>query len=181
MDQNDISNTSLIELVEYIEQRHCVLNELLQKVQTLLEQVAEQHKGEYGSTLISLQEFYAAFKVELARHFVKEEKILFPYIRKMDDFDKDIGPKPDFQHSSIKNPISQIEYDHDQTENVMFEKLHTITGNYQLPQDADAAFKALYDGLKDIERSIRKHINIEQKLLFPLAIKLELELMYKKG
>jgi len=181
MDQNYSSKASLIETVEYIEQHHCELNEQLQKVQTLLQQLGEKLKGEYGSTLISLQEFYAAFKDALQRHFAKEETILFPYIRKMDDFDKDIGPKPDFQHSSIKNAISQIEYDHDQVENVMFEKLHDITGNYQLPQDANAAFKALYDGLKDIESSIAKHIEIEQKILFPHAIKLELKLMFKKA
>jgi iron-sulfur cluster repair protein YtfE (RIC family) len=99
----------------------------------------------------------------------------------MDDFDKNIGPKPDFQHSSVKNPISQMEYDHDLTENVMFDKLHAITHNYELPQDSSEAFKALYDGLKDIESKIRNHINLEHKTLFPLAIQLELLLIQKRA
>ena len=175
------SKASVIEIVEHIEQHHCELREQLQKVQTLLEQAAEQHKDEYGSTLISLQEFYPDFKTKMGCHFAREETILFPYIRQMDDFGKNIGPKPDFQHSSIKNPISQIEYDHDQIENVMFEKLHTITGNYQLSEDGGEAFIALYDGLKDIESNIRAHIYIEQKILFPRVIKLELQLIYKKA
>lgn len=181
MGHKNWSKASLMELVEYIEQHHCELNERLQKVQTLLEQAAEQHEDKYARALISLQEFYPDFKTKMENHFAKEEKILFSYIRQMDDFDKNTGPKPDFQHSSIKNPISRMEYDHDLTENVMFEKLHAITDNYQLSPDGGEAFKALYDGLKDIESNIREHINIEHKILFPLAIKLELQLIYKRA
>jgi regulator of cell morphogenesis and NO signaling len=181
MDKNNWSKTSLIGLVEYIEQHHCELKEKLQKLQTLLEKAAEQDKDMHGNVLISLQKFYVTFKDEMERHFKKEERILIPYIRQMDDFKKNIGPKPEFQHSSLKNPISQIEADHDQVENVMFNKLHAITDNYQLPQDASEAFKTLYDCLKDIEDNIRKHIDLEHKKLFPLAIKLELELIHKRA
>ena len=175
------SKATAIELVEYIEQHHCELNEKLQKVEMLLKQASDQHADEQGGTLISLQEFYSDFKTKMAVHFAKEEKALFPYIREMDDFDKGMGPKPDFQHSSIKNPISQIEYDHDQTENVMFARLREITGGYELPQDGGEVLKALYDGLKDIESNIREHINVEHKILFPIAINMELQLMYRRG
>lgn len=180
MNNKNWSKASLIELVEYIEEHHCELNEKLQKLQILLEHATEQYKDKNGNILVPLQEFYVTFKDKMEHHFKKEEKILISYIRQMDDFDKNIGPKPEFQHSSIKNPISQIEYDHDQTENVMFEKLHVITHNYQLPQDAGEAFKGIYDGLKDIEDNIRKHIDIEHKILFPLTIELELKLMHKR-
>ena len=127
MNKNNWSKASLIELVDYIEKRHCVLKGKLQKMQTLLERTVEQHEDKNCSILISLQGFYAIFKDELERHFKKEERILIPYIRQMDDFKKNIGPKPEFQHSSLKNPISQIETDHDQVENVMLKKLHSIT------------------------------------------------------
>ena len=113
-------------------------------------------------------------------HFAREEHILIPYIRQMDEFDKDRGPKHQFHSGSIKNPISQLEYDHDQVENVMFDKIRTITRNYQLPASADDTFKALYDGLKDIETNISEHIDLENNVLFPLAIELELQLMHKK-
>lgn len=175
------SMATFIELVEYIEQHHCELKEQLHQLQRLLDQTVEEHKDSHGIILVSLQEFYVKFKDEMERHFEKEEKILIPYLRQMDDFNKNLGPKPDFQHSSIKNPISHIEYDHDQTENVMFNRLHAITNNYQLPQDSGEALKALYDGLKDIENNIRKHINLEHKILFPLTIQLELQLMHKRA
>jgi regulator of cell morphogenesis and NO signaling len=98
----------------------------------------------------------------------------------MDEFDKDRGPKHQFHRDSIKNPISQLEYEHDQVEKVMFNKIHTETNNYQLPASAGDIFKALYDGLKDIETNISEHIDLENNVLFPLAIELELQLMHKK-
>jgi len=181
MDEKNSSKASFIELVEYIEQHHCELREQLQQLQTLLEQTVEEHKDNRGSILISLQEFYIKFKDGMDRHFEKEEKILIPYLRQMDDFDKNIGPKPEFQLSSIRNPISQIEYDHDRIENVMCAELHAITDNYQSPRDAGEASKALYGGLKDFDNDIRKHINLEHEILFPLTIKLELQLMHKRA
>ncbi len=174
------SKASLIELLEYIEQHHCEIKEKLLKLQTLIEQAAEPQKDKYSGTLGSLQKFYPVFKTKMVNHFAKEEHILIPYIRQMDESNRNPGAKLEFHYSSIKNPISQLEYDHDQTENVMFDKLRTITSNYQLPQNASNAFKALYDGLKDIETNISKHIDLENKILFPWAIELELQLISKR-
>ena len=174
------SEASLMELLEYIEHHHCKISEKLLKVQTLIEQAAELQKDQYSSTFGSLQKFYPAFKTKMENHFAKEEHILIPYIRQMDESNRIPDVKLEFHLSSIKNPISQLEYDHDQIENVMFDELRTITSNYQLPQNPSNAFKALYDGLKDIETNINEHINLEHKILFPWAIELELQLISKR-
>ncbi len=174
------SKASLIELVEYIEQHHRKIKDKLLKLLTLIEQAAELHKDPHSSTFGSLQKFYPVFKTKMENHFAKEEHILIPYIRQMDESNRNPGAKFEFHCSSIKNPISQLEYDHDQTENVMFDKLRTITNNYQLPPNAGNACKALYDGLKDIETNISEHINLENKTLFPWAIELELQLIHKR-
>ncbi len=174
------SNASLIELLEYIEQHHCKIRGKLLKVQTLIEQAAELQKDQYSSTFGSLQKFYPVFKTKMESHFAKEEHILIPYIRQMDESNRNPDVKLEFHLSSIKNPISQLEYDHDKIENVMFDELRTITSNYQLPQNPSNAFKALYDGLKDIETNINEHINLENKILFPWAIELELQLISKR-
>ncbi len=174
------ARASLIELLEYIEQHHCEIKEKLLKLQTLVEQASELQKGQYSSTFSSLQQFYSVFKTKMVHHFAKEENILIPYIRQMDEFSRNPDTRVEFHHSSIKNPISQLEYDHDQTENVMFKELHTITSNYQLPQNPSNVFKALYEGLKDIETNINKHINLENNILFPWAIELELQLIHKR-
>ena len=152
----------------------------MQKLQTLLQNAAEMHREELSSILNSLQEFLPDFKTKLESHFVSEEQILLPYIRQMDDFNRNRGPKPQFHSGSIKNPISQMEYEHDLTENVMLAKIRDITNNYQMPPNCGDAMKALYEGLKDIETNLNEHIYIENNVLFQLAIELELSLMHKK-
>ena len=174
------SRAPLIELLDYIEQHHCEIKEKLLKLQTLIEQAAKLQKKQYSSTFDSLQKFYPVFKTEMEKHFAREENVLIPYIRQMDEFNRNPNIKFEFHLSSVKNPISQLEYDHDQTENVMFNKLRTITSNYQLPQNASDAFKSLYDGLKDIETNVSEHIRLENKILFPSAIELELQLIHKR-
>ena len=98
----------------------------------------------------------------------------------MEEFSRNQSAKFEFYEGGIKNPISQMEYDHDQTENVMFEKFRSITKNYQLSQNTDNAFKALYDNLKNIEATIGEHIILENEILFPRAIELELQLIHKR-
>ena len=124
MPRKNWSKASLIEIVQYIEQHHREMKAKLLKLQTLVEEAAKLHKDKQGS-INSLQEFFPVFKSEMESHFAREEHILFPYIRQMDEFDKDRGPKHQFHSGSIKNPISQLEYDHDQVENVMLDKIRT--------------------------------------------------------
>jgi regulator of cell morphogenesis and NO signaling len=174
MARKDWSKASEIELIEYIQQQHFVLREKLQKLQTLI-QIAE-----LSGTLNSLREFFPDFKNKMEKHFVNEEQTLLPYIRQMVDFKDNRGPKPQFHSGSIKNPISQMEYEHDLTENVMLAKIREITNNYQVPPNSGDAMKALYDGLKDIETNLNEHIDIEHNILFQLAIELELNLKHKK-
>ncbi|MDD5135541.1 MAG: hemerythrin domain-containing protein [Phycisphaerae bacterium] len=180
MDRKNWLDASEIELVEHIEKQHRQMTEKFLNAQTLLTVAIEQHNDQFSDILGPLQEFVPEFKTKMEAHFGSEEKVLLPYIRQMDNFNKGKGEKPVFHTGSIKNPISRMEYEHDLTETVMFNKIHSITGDYNLPPDSSDALKTLYDGLKDIEKNLSEHIHLEHNVLFPLAIELELQLMHKK-
>jgi len=180
MNRKNWLDASEIELVEHIQRQHSEMIGKFLNAQTLLAAAVEQHKDQFGDILGPLREFVPEFKTKMKAHFAGEEKVLLPYIRQMDEFNKGKGEKPVFHIGSIKNPISQMEYEHDLTETVMFKKIHSITGDYNLPPDSSDALKALYDSLKDIEKNLSEHIHLEHNVLFPLAIELELQLMHKK-
>ncbi len=167
------SRESLIELVEFILHHHRLIREKLLELQMLLQ---EDKSGSIGS----LREFFSEFKTKLEDHFASEEQTLIPYIRQMDEFDNNRGPKPETHTGSIKNPISKLEYEHYQTENVMFDKIRALTGDFQIPSDSGDGIKAVYECLKDIVANLGEHIHLENNVLFPLAIELELRLMHKK-
>lgn len=179
MNNRNWSQESLIELTEFILQHHSQINAKLSALQTLLAQAAKLRNIEYRS-ISPLQEFFPDFKTKMEDHFISEEQLLLPYIRQMDEFDKNRGPKPEIHSGSVKNPISQLEYEHDMTENVMFDKIRTITGDYTIPPGPDTGLKDIYEGLKDIVNNLSEHIHLENNVLFPLAIELELKLMHKK-
>jgi regulator of cell morphogenesis and NO signaling len=173
------SRESLIELVEFILHHHRLMREKLLELQTLLARATELQKDE-NSSIGSLRDFFPDFKTKLEAHFASEEQLLIPYIRQMDEFDRDRGPKPEIHTGSIKNPISKLEYEHYHTENVMFDKIRALTGDYRIPDGGDSGLEALYAGLKDIAANLGEHIHLENNVLFPLAIELELRLMHKE-
>ena len=179
MSDINISKLSPIKLVKYIEKDHCTIKHRLQKIQTLLQKACDLPNDSY-TTADALAQFYPSFKTELEDHFDKEESILFPYIHKMHEFKLNPSKKFKLHRGGIKNPISQIEYDHDQTEKVMFDILHQITKDYKISENTSNPLKAVYEGLKDIESMIKEHINIETERLFPLAIEMELNLIHKR-
>ncbi|MFA6187401.1 MAG: hemerythrin domain-containing protein [Phycisphaerae bacterium] len=178
MHRQDWLKLSTEELLKFIEHDHRRIIEKLLKLQTLLEQPTKHRSDAQDSMLASLREFLPSLKAGLEKHFASEEQLLFPYIRKMDKFDSGLGAKPEFHRSSIKNPISLLESEHDVTENVIFKEIHTITEHS--PISDDEAFSTLCNGLKDIQNILSEHIHVENTVLFPLAIELELRLMHKK-
>ena len=176
----DWSKTSLTELVEYLEKHHLMLRKMLLEISQLLNTGVIQHRVQLGDTLESLLDFFAEFRPEMEKHFEREERILWPYIRQMESFSQTGRDKPDFDYGGVKNPISLIEYEHDRIENVMLDIMHDIAGNYKLPPDTDNAVRRIYDYMQNIDKEIREHIYLEDKILFPRVIELELRSMHSR-
>jgi len=132
----------------------------------------------------ALGEQYPQFK-ELSRRFImmtremyehldREEKVLFPYIRKLVRAHRDghSSPKPRF--SSVKEPISELQHDHvDNSANMA--DIRRLADDYKLPAEADKICKTLFQYLQAFEQQQKRHIFLENNILFPRARKLEKE------
>lgn len=46
--------------------------------------------------------------------------------------------------------------------------MRAVTGNYTLPADACNTYRALFDGLQELEADLH-HIHLENNILFPRA------------
>ena len=103
---------------------------------------------------------------------MKEEQILFPYIRQIEAYANRNGPKPEVHCGSVANPITQMEFEHDNAGNALVE-MRKLTDNYARPEDACKTFDALYEGLAAMEADLHEHIHLENNILFPKAIELE--------
>ena len=98
--------------------------------------------------------------------------MLFPYIVAVETHVREGAPKPQAPFGSARNPIRQMEHEHESAGEALA-KLREVTNNYTLPPDACPTFRAMYEELQRMEADLHQHIHLENNILFPRAIELE--------
>jgi len=168
----DWSQVGLTELVDYIVAiHHEFLKRELPRIEALFTVVLDVHK-EYHSELIeSLYYAFLAAKRIVEVHMAREERLLFPYIQRLDAYTGE-GKRPPFPYASAENPIHQLHSDHEYGDMAMAE-MRALTSDYRLPDDACPQLRALYEGLKQVEADVHEHTRLEDEHLFPRALQRE--------
>ncbi len=160
---------SLTELCDHIEQtHHAYLREELPRLGHMAYRVANAH-GQNHTWTIALNNTFVNFAEELSSHMQKEEQILFPVIRRLE-----AGEPNAFGHcgGSVSNPIAVMEAEHDHAGNAL-EQFRSLSSDYTAPEGACNTFRALLDGLRELEADMHQHVHKENNILFPKAIALE--------
>jgi regulator of cell morphogenesis and NO signaling len=109
-----------------------------------------------------------ALEHDLADHMIREERVLFPWLRRLEQPGAvTIGPP-----WSVQRPIDCMEHDHDGVAEA-FVRIRALTDDYTPPKAACASFAALLTLLSDLERDTRRHIHKENNILFPAGLRAE--------
>ena len=154
----------LAELCDHIEQtHHAYLKQELPRLTELVTKVVAAHSSEHPE-LHDVQRLFGALRAELEPHLMKEERILFPAVRMLEQSEL----PPAFPFGSVANPIGVMEHEHDQAGNLL-KQLRQVTGDYRVPEDGCSAYEALYQGLQTLEQDLHQHIHKENNILFPRA------------
>jgi regulator of cell morphogenesis and NO signaling len=164
----DFQTMALDELIEYIyEKHHLYIYENGPITAQFVDKVAHVHGSRHPETLEIAQTYNLLMK-DLHQHMMKEERILFPYIKQMVQQSQSNG-------SFVNGPISVMMAEHD-TAGDLLKKLNKLTSNYLPPADACNTYRASFANLKEMENDIHFHIHLENNILFPKAIELESKL-----
>jgi regulator of cell morphogenesis and NO signaling len=160
-------------LADYIvNTHHSYVRKTLPDIRNYSAKVAKVH-GEHHPELLPIHELVEAVNAELTAHMMKEERILFPYIKEI------VASKSNgsLQQSSgsVQGPINMMEMEHEAVGKNL-EEIRTLSANYSLPQDACASYSLLYRMLEEFEDDLHMHIHLENNILFPKALALEKEL-----
>jgi regulator of cell morphogenesis and NO signaling len=167
-DATGYTSMRLDDLVEHIvSTHHAYLNRELPRLQEMSKKVAKVH-GAKDDRLGELEGVVRALAEELGMHMMKEEQVLFPVIRQLAQTDS----PPETHFGTIGNPIRAMEADHEIAGNAL-DKMHTLTDNYTPPDWACNTYRALLDGLRELELDLHQHIHKENNILFPRALELE--------
>ncbi|MBI3467042.1 MAG: iron-sulfur cluster repair di-iron protein [Planctomycetes bacterium] len=170
--ENDWSQAPLAELVEDILTRHhAYLRSELPRLGDLLNKVVARH-ADMHAELPLLHETFAELWDELRSHMMKEERVLFPYIVRLEHAVQSRQALPQFHCSSVLQPIAVMEQEHRFVGEAL-ERIRALTNNHEPPADACNSWRALWNGLAELEKDLHLHIHKENNILFPRAVELE--------
>lgn len=163
---------SLDFLADYIvNTHHSYIKKNLPDIRAYAEKVMRVHGKEHPE-LNRIHELVEATANEILSHMVKEENVLFPFIRALvNKQNTNQGMQP-VGFGSVKNPINMMEHEHVIVGEYL-QEARNLANNYQLPAGACASYGMLYRLLDEFEDDLHLHIHLENNILFKKAIQLE--------
>jgi regulator of cell morphogenesis and NO signaling len=159
------------DLVDHLEAtHHRYLHAELPRLSALADKVVGVHGGRHAE-LFEVQTTYEQLRAELEPHLAKEEQVLFPMIREL----QEATSAPSFHCGHLSSPIGVMRYEHDQAGELLA-RLRELTSDHTPPPDACGSFQALYAGLAEMEADTHQHIHKENNVLFPAVLEMEAQL-----
>lgn len=165
---DNYNNWSLDFLSDYIiNNHHNKTREVLPEIKFYAEKVASVH-GRNHPELIEMFQNVATLSNEMMSHMDKEEERLFPYIKKL--VAGDVSEKEKQNSTEV---IEMMQDEHNETGDIM-KKLRSLSDGFTLPEDACNSYQVYFKQLEDFEEELFKHVHLENNILFPKAMKLNM-------
>lgn len=163
-DDAGLTSMGLGELVDHVVgTHHAYLREELPRLSFLVDKVANVHGGAHPE-LSELRGVFEELRGELEDHTAKEEWILFSACKEIEGAET----MPSLPFGSVKNPITVMMAEHVDAGDGLG-RIRELTREYAVPEDACNTYRAMLDGLADLERDTHYHVFKENSILFPRA------------
>jgi len=128
--------------------------------------------GAHHPVLHEIKALYDQVAADLSQHMLKEERILFPYIKRMEEAKLNGADTPELPFGRIENPINMMHAEHELAGDLL-KQIADLTMHYTPPEWACNTFKALYAKLQEFEEDLHIHVHLENNILFPKAIDMD--------
>ncbi len=152
----DWETCPLADICRHIVHRyHEPLRQELPALRMLSVRVATVH-GETDPRLMELATLIGEVADEMDAHMQKEERVLFPAISS--------GPDP-----FASRPIACMRREHTE-HGERLARIAVLTDDFNAPEHGCASWHALCERLRDLDRDLKAHINLENNVLFPRAM-----------
>jgi regulator of cell morphogenesis and NO signaling len=159
-------------LVDYIiNNHHKYVRNSIPLISAHAEKVASKHGDNHPET-IEINKIFLRVSKDLKQHLMKEEEILFPFIKYLVKTDRQKLRAERSYFGTILNPVNMMEAEHRSAGESMFQ-IRKLTDNFNPPDDACTTYRTYFKELKEFEGDLHKHVHLENYILFPKAIELE--------
>jgi regulator of cell morphogenesis and NO signaling len=150
---------------------HKYTHDGIARLTPLFAKVCSAHKANHPE-LVDLRDVFTGLTQELTVHLMKEEKVLFPYILRMEEAVIEKAPILPPPFGTVQNPVAMMEHEHDSAGHAL-RAMREISHGYAAPADACVSYQTLYKALAELEADLHQHIHLENNILFPRAIEME--------
>lgn len=161
---------SVERLIDHIVARHhTYVRDALPAIDGYLVSLLRAH-GERHPELNRLAAVFSSVRQGMEQHMMKEEQVLFPYIRGLAGASSVDGPGCPF--GTVQNPIRMMEHEHQAAADEVRE-MRALTGGYAVPADGCATYSVCMAELARFEEDLHQHVHLENNVLFPKAVAIE--------
>jgi regulator of cell morphogenesis and NO signaling len=150
---------------DIVDTHHAYMWTEMPRLQQLVDKVHGVH-GDRHPELDRVQQLFTAAVAALDPHMTKEERSLFPAISRLE---RTRTPGID---GSLAEQIDLLIREHEVVGD-LFKEISSVTGGYAVPEDGCASYRAMLEGLREMELDLHEHIHKENNVLFPGALELE--------
>lgn len=167
---DDVTGWPVDRLIDHIvATHHAYVRSALPTIERRLATLVDAHAARHPE----LRQIAASFdrlSGDLLQHMMKEEHVLFPYIRELAGDHGSLA----CPFGTVRNPIQMMEREHQEAGDEL-RIIRSLSNGYTVPEDGCTTYRAAFAELAQFERDLHRHVHLENNLLFPKAIKLELE------
>ena len=168
----DWTKESLANLTQHIvATHHTYCKGELPRLSGLAMKVVKAHGGT-NPELALIRARLAELAEELTDHLAEEEVVVFPMIVKLVAEKASAGVERAESRVSVGNPLALLIQEHDHA-GVLLAEIRSLSRDFNVPEYACTTYHAFFEGLKEFERDLHRHVHLENNILFPRAIELE--------
>ena len=169
--RDDVTAAPLEQLIDHIiATHHAYVRSALPTIAHYLERLVDAH-GARHPELTRVLTVFRDLRAEFEQHLIKEEQVLFPYVRDLATTTRPCGVSMS-PFGTVENPIRMLEREHLEAGDEMRE-IRELTDGYEVPADGCATYAVCMAELSRFERDLHRHVHLENNVLFPRAIDLE--------
>jgi regulator of cell morphogenesis and NO signaling len=168
----DWTKESLANLTQHIvATHHAYCKEELPRLSGLAMKVVKVHGGT-NPELALIRARLAELAEELTDHLAEEEAVVFPMIVKLEAEKISAAVRPAESRVSVGNPLALLIQEHDHAGGLL-DEIRSLSGDFNAPEYGCTTYQAFFEGLKEFERDLHRHVHLENNILFPRAMELE--------
>jgi len=150
---------------------HAYVRSAVPTIGRYLRKLVEVHGGRHPE-LAHVQACFDKISGDLMQHLVKEEQVLFPYIRDLAENAKHTCGSILSPFGTVANPIRMMEREHEEAGEGM-RTIRELTNGYTPPADGCTTYAVCLNELQRFEADLHRHVHLENNVLFPKALELE--------